>query len=158
MIKAHQNITIDETYPHHARALKIAGIAPKKFPTFKELENLRTTTMKEKRTERKKEKDKRRKRQTFCCIVVSQSLLRSSKHPPMHATIKKLRDKYNLKWLRVGMRCHKCPNLSLTVKLTKNVNSRDFGDLASNCNRASKINGLCMFGGECRKIIVVYKA
>ena len=61
------------------------------------------------------------------------------------------------------MSYHKFPNLSqafmgdLTVKLTKNVKSRDFEDLECNCNRASKVNGLCMFGGECRKSIVVYK-
>ena len=32
MTKARQNTTIDETYPHHAKALKISGIAPKKNP------------------------------------------------------------------------------------------------------------------------------
>ena len=61
------------------------------------------------------------------------------------------------------MSYHKFPNLGqafmgdLTTKLTKNVKSRDFEDLACNYNRVSKIDGLCMFGGECRKIIVVYK-
>ena len=68
MPKAHQNTTIDETYPHHEKALKIAGIAPNKFPTFQELENLRTTTTKEERDEEKREKYRRRERQTFFCI------------------------------------------------------------------------------------------
>ena len=44
--KARQNTTIDKAYPHHAKALQIAGIAPKKFPTFQEIETLRTTTTK----------------------------------------------------------------------------------------------------------------
>ena len=39
-----KGIKLDEAYPHHARALRIAGIAPKIFPTFKELENLRNLT------------------------------------------------------------------------------------------------------------------
>ena len=83
--------------------------------------------------------------------------------PHMHATIQKLRDKYNFKWLQVVMSYHKFPNLSqafmgdLMIKLMKDVKSRDFKDLPCNCNQASKINGLCMFGGECRKSIVVYK-
>ena len=159
-----ENVTLDTIYPHHAKALTIAGIAPKKFPTFKELETLRNLKTKEEREELKKEKNRKRKRQTFFCIGVSQCSMRTSKHPPMHATIKKLRDKYNLKWLRVAISYHKFPNLSqafmgdLTAKLTKNVNSRDFEDLPCNCNRASKVNGVCMFGGECRKSIVVYKA
>ena len=29
---------------------------------------------------------------------------------------------------------------------------------ACNCNRASKVNGECVYKGECRKILVVYKA
>jgi hypothetical protein len=29
-----ENVTIDKIYPHHAKALQIARIAPKIFPTF----------------------------------------------------------------------------------------------------------------------------
>ena len=39
--KALKDTTIDTIYPHHAKALQVAGIAPENFPTFKELENLR---------------------------------------------------------------------------------------------------------------------
>ena len=95
---------------------------------------------------------------------MSQCSLRTSKHPPMHAIIKKLRDKYKLKWLRIAISYHKFTNLGqafmgdLTKKLTRNVKSRDFKDLPCNCNRASKIDRTCKFGGECRKSIIVYKA
>ena len=41
---------IDEIYPHHAKALKIAEIAPEKFPTFKEVEALRNKYSKAKRS------------------------------------------------------------------------------------------------------------
>ena len=37
--------TIDEIYPHHAKALKVAKTAPEKFPTFKKIENLRKKTI-----------------------------------------------------------------------------------------------------------------
>ena len=158
-----EDTKLDKAYPHHAKALQIAGIAPKVFPTFKELETLRNLTTKEERENLKREKEKRRKRQTFFCIGVSQCSMRTNKHPPMHAVIKKLRDKYNLKWLRIAISYHKFPSLGqafmgdLTTKLTRHVKSRDFEDLPCNCNRASKIDGLCMFGGDCRKAIVVYK-
>ena len=46
----------------------------------------------------------------------------------------------------------------LASKLTKGVGSRDFEDAPCNCIRASKVNRKCMFNGECRKSIVVYKA
>ena len=74
-----------------------------------------------------------------------------------------MQDKYNFKWLRVAVLYNKFTNLSqafvgdITTQLTKYVKSRDFEDLTCNGNRASKINGFCMFGGEYRKSIVVYK-
>ena len=46
---------------------------------------------------------------------------------------------------------------NLATKLTNDVKSRYFEDLPFNCNRASKIDGVSMFGGGCRKSIVVYK-
>ena len=44
----------------------------------------------------------------------------------------------------------------LTTKLIKNVKSRDFEDKPCNCNKSSKINGVCVYGGDCRKAIVAY--
>ena len=78
--------------------------------------------------------------------------------------IKKLRDNYNLKWLRVQMSYHRFPNLGqalqgdLNGKLIKNIRSEDYADLECNCNITSKVNGSCAFGGDCRKSVVVYKA
>ena len=47
-----ENTTIDKVYPLHSKALEIAGLAPKKPPTFLELEKLR---IKERDLEMKKE-------------------------------------------------------------------------------------------------------
>ena len=60
------------------------------------------------------------------------------------------------------MSYHKFPNLGqqfqseLTSKLTKDLRSMDFMDLLCNCNKASKIDGKCMYKGDCQKSIVVY--
>ena len=57
--------TIDEIYPLHTKALQIAGLAPKKFPTFLELENIRNKELSKEFLREKKEKKKKRNRQTF---------------------------------------------------------------------------------------------
>ena len=49
------NNDINDTYPNHAEALRIAGLNPKQFPTFKE------TSMKLNKTNNKKKKRRKRK-------------------------------------------------------------------------------------------------
>jgi hypothetical protein len=88
-----------------------------------------------------------------------------SKHwgAPIHARIKELCNKYGLTWLRVSMSYHRFSNLrgifqgDLTKKLMERVISRDFQDLSCNCNKVTKVDGTCIYGGECRKSCVVYK-
>ena len=63
--KTLEDVRIDTVYPHHAKALRIAGIAPKTFPTFKEIEDLYNLQTKETKDELKREKERRRKRQIF---------------------------------------------------------------------------------------------
>ena len=58
--KTLDNTTIDNIYPHHAIALQIAGIAPKVFPTFFELEKLHKKNTKSDRELKKKAKEKNR--------------------------------------------------------------------------------------------------
>ena len=61
------------------------------------------------------------------------------------------------------MSYHKFPNLGeilggdLTGKLMKDVKSQDYMDRPCNCNKASKVDGKCIYGDKCRKCIVVYK-
>ena len=103
---------IDEVYSHHSRALKISGIAPNKFPTFKEIGTEQIKYYEEKKVELRKSKDKKRKRNTFFCIGISKCSKKNSKHPPFHAILKTLRDNHNLRWLRISMSYHQCTNLS----------------------------------------------
>ena len=162
--KQSERITIDKLYPLHCAALKTAGLAPKEFPTLLELRNFKKLRSTEEKEKEKSEKKKKQSRQTYFCIGVSTVSMRTARHPPFHETITKIRNKFNLKWLRVSMSYHKFPNLGqlfqsdLTTKLTKGLESLDFMDLPCNCNVRTKVNGKCWFNGECRKSIVVYKA
>lgn len=118
----------------------------------------------DKRNERKNSLERARqlkKRQTFFCIGAS-DVWRGK--DAIHTTIKKLKSKHNIKWLRLSMSYHRFPNVAeafsgdLNGKLNKGIGSKDFEDLPCNCNAASKINGECIFKGKCRQSIVIYKA
>jgi len=123
------------------------------------------TTAKEKeanaeRKERlKKEREKERKRSIFFCVGYSKFW-----KVPVHAIIKKLKDKHGMKWLRFSMSYHKFSNLreifqgDLSAKVMKGVESKDFMDRNCNCNNKTKINGRCAYGGKCRKACIVYAA
>ena len=103
---------INKIYPLHAEALKVARIAPEKFATFSKIETLNTQyTNLEKETKEGEKKNKRSK-QTFFCIGVSQSSTRRKTHPPFYQAITRLRNKYNLRRLRVSVSYHKFSNLS----------------------------------------------
>ena len=62
------------------------------------------------------------------------------------------------------MSYHKFSNIGeifqgdLNSKLMNNITSKDFMDLDCNCRRSSTVNGNCIYGGKCRKSIVIYKA
>ena len=111
--------------------------------------------------EKKKIKNKKKNRNTHFCIGICETWSGANS---IHVTLKKLRNKCDLKWLRMSMSYHKFSNLNeifqgdLNNKLMKNITSRDFMDLNCNCNRGSKIDGECICGKECRKSIVVHKA
>ena len=83
---------------------------------------------------------------------------------PIHVILKRLRDKYNLKWLRTSMSYHRFPNLGeifqgdLNTKLMDNITSKDFMDRECNCTNATTVNGKCIYSGNCRKSIVIHKA
>jgi hypothetical protein len=150
---------MDILYPLHAKALRVANLAPPIFPTHGEvldaIEERRLSQEAEDSTTNNKTRDKRTVR--FCIGM--------SKHwsKPIHARIKELRNKHGLTWLRVTMSYHKFANLrgifqsDLNKKLMEGIISRDFRDLECNCNKVTKIDGSCIYGGDCRKSCVVYK-
>ena len=64
--------TIDKLYPKHTKALKIAGLTPKKFPKLKEL-LLKIKNDKEKKKIKIKNKNKKKNRNTYFCIGVCET-------------------------------------------------------------------------------------
>jgi GIY-YIG catalytic domain len=102
------------------------------------------------------DREKDRRRSTFFCIGVSKAWM-----VPIHQTIREVKKKYNLGWLRVSMSYHRFTNLremfqgDLSKKLTADVISMDFETLGCNCRLG--LNGKCGYNNNCRKSIVVYK-
>jgi hypothetical protein len=127
-------------------------------PTLREA-TLKLTSINRDKTEspiNNKEKDRNRRRSTFFCVGVSKAWLK-----PIHQTIRDVKKKFNLEWLRVSMSYHRFTNLreifqgDLSKKLTLNVVSQDFETLKCNCRLGPSM--VCGYNNMCRKSIVVYK-
>jgi hypothetical protein len=152
-----ENMRMDELYPLHAKALSAANLAPAVFPTHGEVLNELAEAKSAGGDECKNDKGNDNRTVRFCIGM--------SKHwsTPIHARIKDLLDKHGLTWLRVSMSYHRFTNLrgifqsDLMKKLIEGIVSRDFQDLKCNCNKLSKVDGKCVYGGNCRKPCVVYK-
>jgi hypothetical protein len=83
------------------------------------------------------------------------------KEEPIHKILKKWRNKFDLKWLRISMSYHHFPNMremlqgDILKKLTECIKSMDFKVRDCNC-RGSRGPGKCQYGGFCRMPIVIY--
>ena len=135
---------------------KRSGLAPKTFSTLKDiLEESKSSVC-------NKSKQGKFSRRLFFCIGTSQVFKGKDS---IHVILKKARNKYNLKWLRLGMSYHKFSNLGqilqgdLTGKQMDGITSKDFEPIECNCHNSAKWdNGVCAYNGECRSSVVVYKA
>ena len=84
---------------------------------------------------------------------------------PIHVVLNKLAKKHNLhSWLRNSIAYKKHIDVhntfqgDLNAKIMNGIVSRDFMDRECNCYAPSKVDGKCMFNGDCRKCCVIYKA
>ena len=109
------------------------------------------------RAQAKKEHDKART--TWFCIGYS-----SVWGVPISKRLKRLRDKYNLSWLRNSMSYHKFSNLGekfngdLNKKVMKDVIDFNLRDRECNCDtRTLTASKECLFEGKCRRSMVVYE-
>ena len=149
---------MDELYPLHAKALWAANLAPPIFPTHGKI--LDSLMMREPKKNDKCNNDKKGEDKWMIWFCIGMSKHWSN---PIHARIKELHEKHGLKWLWVSIYYHRFANLrgifqsDLNKKLIEGIISRDFCDLECNCNKLSKVEGRCIFGGDCRKSCVVYK-
>ena len=148
---------MEDVYPDHYAALKRADLAPKDSPTLKKMLKLIKISNEKKGNKKRGRTNVTQK--TYFCVGVSNAFKGKN---AIHVLLKSLRDKHNLKWLRTSMSYHKFSNLrellsgDLTGKIMKDVVSLDFIDRECNCNKASLVKGECIYGGNCRKSIVVY--
>ena len=96
------NTQIDELYPDHAKALKVAGLSPTKFPSLKEI-LIKNNIDKLKKKSKEDKKKKKRRNIYFCIGTCNTWMLRNTWNNivPIHVILKRLRDKYDLKWLNV---------------------------------------------------------
>ena len=83
---------------------------------------------------------------------------------PIHAILKRLRDKYNLKWSRTSVSYHKFTHLGeifqgdSSDELMDGITSKDFVNLNCNCIQSTTVNEKFIYGGNCKKSTVVHKA
>jgi hypothetical protein len=102
------------------------------------------------------EKARNRRRSTFFCIGYSKCWT-----IPIHQTIREVKKRFNLGWLRISMSYHRFTNLremfqgDLSRKLTLDVTSKDFETLSCNCRLGPEKK--CGYDNMCRNSIVVYK-
>ena len=98
----------------------------------------------------------RRYQQTFFCVGVSQCWTKL-----ISFVLKELWNKYQFKWLRISMSFHifsnvgKFLNGDLTGKLVEDIDDSTWTNRPCSCNRPNRINGLCVYGGRCRRSVVV---
>ena len=108
-------------------------------------------------------KKKRNKRESLCkthfCIGASEIWRK-----PIHCILEEMKNKHNIKWIRITMSYHKFVNIreifqgGLNRKLMKGVGSRDYKNLPCNCIKKLKKDSECVYSDDCRKHMVVYQA
>ena len=150
-----KNRRLDKLYPEHAKALRRAGLAPRRFPRLNdELMRLDATPQ----SGASGRKLQNRRRCTYFCVGYSTIW----QDEPISAVIKRLKKKYGLRWLRFSMSYHRFPNVrelfrsDVERELNTGLLSEDYKDRPCNCNDTCKRNGICLYGQQCRKSCVVY--
>ncbi len=129
-----------------------------KIPTLRQvkLDITKLKVLSEVNKSDKEKKAKERKREVYFCAGYSKTWI-----TPIHITIKALRDRYDLKWLRFSMSYHRFTNLRETLqgdlsgKITHDVESKDF--MKEKCNCMGRNKEGCNYDGICRDKIVVYE-
>ena len=125
---------ISDIYPIHHNKLQQAGIVKGQAPTMAQINELATLKASKQHKSTKRTQQTRRERNIFFCVGYSTALT-----TPIHSIIKRLRDQFELKWLRVSMSYHRFSNFreilqqDLNKKITMDIASLDFQNLDCNC-------------------------
>ena len=149
MTESNANKTLKEIYPIHFQKLELAKLVTDDIPTLKEEIQKREAELADpKRDQTAKHKKRDRKRKTYFCVGFSNIW-----KIPIHKTIKSIRDKYNLKWLKVSMSYHRFTNLretfqgDLTGKINHGIESKDF--MTEKCSCHGNKRGICDYNNIC---------
>ena len=146
---------MDSIYPAQANALRKAGLATSVLPTMGELwEKL------DDKVEKNKEQDVsvKKNRNVYFCVAYSRYF--STAIPRV---IDRLKNSFNLTWLRVRMSYHRYNNLAellngdLSAKIGRGIFSKDLMDRECNCTLPSKFNRKCVYEGKCQSKCIIYE-
>jgi hypothetical protein len=123
--------SIQDLYPRHFEALTQAGLSPKYVPALQEV--LELNKGKDKRKEEKLEREKHRNKSVYFFIGYSNVW-----KEPIHNILKKLRNKFDLKWLRISTSYHRFQKMRemLTGDLSKFLSEgvKSFYFKVTDCN------------------------
>ena len=108
----------------------------------------------------KKERDViiKKNRNVYFCVAYSRYFSTS-----IHRVIDRLKNSFNLTWLRVPMSYHRFNNLAellngdLAAKIGRGIISKDLMDRKCNCSLPYKANVKCAYKGKCRSRCIIYK-
>ena len=146
---------MDSIYLAHANALRKAGLAPSVFPTMGEL-----WEKQDEKLEKNNERDVsvKKNRNVYFCVAYSRYFSTAT-----HRVIDRLKNSFNLTWLRVRMSYHRYNNLAdllngdLAAKIGRGIFSKDLMDRECNCSLPSKVNGKCVYEGKCCSKCIIYQ-
>ena len=146
---------VDKIYPAHVNALRKAGLAPPVFPTMGDL-----WRNQDEKVENKKERDviKKKNRNVYFCVAYSRYFSTS-----IHRLIDRLKNSFNLTWLRVRISYHIFNSLAellngyLAAKIGWGVFSKDLMDRKCSCSLPSKVNEKCAYEGKFRSRCIIYE-
>jgi len=129
--KDNENAPINLLHPKHVEALQKAGLNPTVHPTLKEALDEQAATTKATRKE-KWALQAQRHRSVFLCIKCTKSWTK-----PVHAMLKRPKQKHGFSWLHIQMSCSRFQNLrellqgDLAKKLREGAQSKDWTESAA---------------------------
>ena len=160
--KENEQKSLSTLYPKVHEAMKKSGLL-KGDATLPKLGTILDKRMEERMaSEMRKEERKKDKRNVYLMVRHS-GVWRT----PLHRTANKLREKYNLKWLRVRMVYKRHQNLKemllgdIATKVMRDIEEAGYLKKTSkklcHCRPSFKIDGRCPYDDQCETTGVIYK-
>jgi hypothetical protein len=161
MTPKNADLSISTIYPDKNEALQTAG----QLKENRELQTLQAVLKDESQSGPLQLERKSHKTDHHDTLFITKYANLGPNTRPINQVIKKLRNQYNLRWLRPRvvysrhMNLHKKLLGNLKQKLLIGIVNADLGQWPCNCLMKFKVNGACAFGGDepCCTTGVIYK-